>query len=49
MEHFNNSIGVDKALWAADLLGSDRYAKALERCGVIDAAQAPSAPASLLF
>ena len=40
MEVFNNSLPFDKKLWAADVCGSQAYAKALERCGQLDAAQA---------
>jgi len=39
MEAFNASIGFDKALCFADVAGSEAYARALERCGVLSAAQ----------
>lgn len=37
MEAFNNSIGFDKRLWRADIVGSIAYAKALGRCGILKA------------
>lgn len=35
MEKFNNSIGYDKIMWAEDILGSQKYAQALEKCGLL--------------
>jgi argininosuccinate lyase len=39
MERFNASIGFDWQLWAADIRGSLAYARALERSGLINAAE----------
>ncbi|MGA9349682.1 MAG: argininosuccinate lyase [Anaerolineae bacterium] len=39
MECFNASIGFDWQLWAADIEGSMAYAKALERAGLLTAAE----------
>ncbi|KAJ1447877.1 L-Aspartase-like protein [Pelagophyceae sp. CCMP2097] len=39
-DEMNASIGYDKALWAADLHGSQAYARALGKAGVIDEHQA---------
>ncbi|XP_064612579.1 argininosuccinate lyase-like [Liolophura sinensis] len=35
MEGFNASIGFDKRLWAADIQGSQAYARAIEKAGLI--------------
>lgn len=40
MEEFNDSIGFDKKLWAEDLRGSQAYARALARAGIITAEEA---------
>jgi argininosuccinate lyase len=40
MEHFNASIRFDKRLWRADIRGSQAYARALARAGIITAAEA---------
>ncbi|KAG9406021.1 hypothetical protein AC1031_003943 [Aphanomyces cochlioides] len=37
MNKFNESLSVDKRMWAADIRGSKAYAKALEAAGVITA------------
>jgi len=37
MEKFNNSIGVDKQMWKADVEGSMAYAGALKRAGLLTA------------
>ena len=37
MEHFNNSLPFDMRLWAADITGSQKYAAALAKCGIISA------------
>ena len=39
MERFNASIGFDWRLWAADIQGSVAYARALERAGLLTAAE----------
>lgn len=40
MDKFNESLSVDKRMWLADLEGSQAYAKALEKSGVLTAAEA---------
>ena len=40
MEKFNASIHFDKRLWAVDLQGSQAYARAIARAGIITAAEA---------
>lgn len=40
MDKFNESLSVDKRMWRADLEGSQAYAQALERSGVLTAAEA---------
>jgi argininosuccinate lyase len=35
MEKFNTSIGFDRILWKADIVGSKEYAKALCSCGIL--------------
>ncbi|MFN8441117.1 MAG: argininosuccinate lyase [Caldilineaceae bacterium] len=40
MEEFNASIGFDKRLWKADIQGSQAYARALARAGIINEAEA---------
>ena len=40
MEQFNASINFDKRLWAADLQGSQAYAQAIARAGIITDAEA---------
>jgi argininosuccinate lyase len=37
MEVFNNSIPYDKVMWKEDLVGSQMYAQALGRCGILTA------------
>jgi len=37
MERFNNSLVVDRVMWAADLDGSIAYSRALEKAGTISA------------
>jgi len=39
MERFNASIGFDWRLWAADIQGSTAYARALQRAGLLTAAE----------
>ena len=36
MEEFNASIGFDWRLWQADIRGSQAYARALARAGLLD-------------
>lgn len=36
---FNNSMPFDKRMWAADITGSQKYAAALAKCGIISAAE----------
>uniref|UniRef100_A0A8C4NE13 Fumarate lyase N-terminal domain-containing protein n=1 Tax=Eptatretus burgeri TaxID=7764 RepID=A0A8C4NE13_EPTBU len=38
-EHFCSSLRHDRRLWAADLQGSQAYARALARCGLLTAQQ----------
>lgn len=40
MEQFNASINFDKRMWLADILGSQAYAAALARAGIITQAEA---------
>lgn len=40
MEEFNASIGFDKRLWKADIQGSQAYARAIARAGIITEAEA---------
>lgn len=40
MDKFNESLSVDKRMWQADLEGSQAYAQALERSGVLTAQEA---------
>jgi argininosuccinate lyase len=40
MEQFNASIGFDKRLWHADIAGSQAYARALARAGLLTADEA---------
>lgn len=40
MEKFNNSINYDKIMWKEDIFGSQQYAKALSRCGIITSEEA---------
>ncbi|TYZ68305.1 hypothetical protein PybrP1_012856 [[Pythium] brassicae (nom. inval.)] len=40
MDKFNESLSVDRRMWRADLEGSQAYAQALERSGVLTAAEA---------
>ncbi|MCB0053194.1 MAG: argininosuccinate lyase, partial [Caldilinea sp.] len=40
MEQFNASIVFDKQMWRVDLSGSQAYARALERAGLLTAAEA---------
>lgn len=35
MEKFNNSLKFDKMMWKEDLVGSMKYAEALEKCGIL--------------
>jgi argininosuccinate lyase len=42
MERFNNSLNVDKVMWAADLDGSVAYSRALEKAKVISAEEGES-------
>lgn len=35
MEKFNSSIEYDQAMWKEDILGSQKYAQALQRCGIL--------------
>lgn len=35
MEKFNDSLRFDKCMWAEDIAGSEAYAKALERSGIL--------------
>ena len=46
-DEMNSSIGYDKALWAADLRGSEAYAAALHRAGVINDTQAEAMASGL--
>lgn len=39
MEKFNNSMPFDQRMWKADIVGSEAYASALHRCGLISAAE----------
>ena len=39
MEQFNASLPFDQALWAADIRGSQAYARALARAGLISLAE----------
>jgi argininosuccinate lyase len=39
MEQFNSSIGVDKRMWKQDIAGSQAYAKALLRAGILTAGE----------
>ena len=39
MEEFNDSIGFDQRLWAVDISGSQAYARALGRAGMISAGE----------
>eukprot|EP00635_Sarcinochrysidales_sp_CCMP3193_P002856 CAMPEP_0118898454 /NCGR_PEP_ID=MMETSP1166-20130328/5442_1 /TAXON_ID=1104430 /ORGANISM="Chrysoreinhardia sp, Strain CCMP3193" /LENGTH=490 /DNA_ID=CAMNT_0006837563 /DNA_START=59 /DNA_END=1531 /DNA_ORIENTATION=+ len=47
MEKFNASIGFDKALCLADIAGSEAYARALGRCGVLSEAEVTAMVAGL--
>ncbi len=40
MEEFNASIGFDKKLWRVDIQGSQAYARALARAGIISEGEA---------
>jgi argininosuccinate lyase len=40
MEHFNASLRFDRRLWKADIVGSQAYAGALARAGILTAAEA---------
>jgi argininosuccinate lyase len=40
MEEFNASITFDRQLWAVDIAGSQAYARALARAGIVTAAEA---------
>lgn len=40
MEEFNDSIGFDQKLWSEDILGSQAYARALARSGILTDAEA---------
>ena len=40
MEAFNASIGFDQRLWRADIAGSQAYARALARAGIVSEAEA---------
>ncbi|GLE08153.1 hypothetical protein PINS_up019115 [Pythium insidiosum] len=40
MDKFNESLSVDKRMWLADLIGSQAYAKAQQRSGVLTAEEA---------
>lgn len=39
MEKFNDSLRFDKCMWGEDIAGSNAYAKALERAGIITKAE----------
>ena len=47
MEQFNSSIEVDKRMWKQDVEGSQAYAKALERAGLLTAEEQASIDAGL--
>jgi argininosuccinate lyase len=47
MEQFNDSIGFDKRMWQADLQGSQAYARALARAGMITEEEAQQLAAGL--
>ncbi|KAF1316339.1 Argininosuccinate lyase, partial [Globisporangium splendens] len=47
MDKFNESLSVDKRMWQADLEGSQAYAQALEKSGVLAAAEASEIVAGL--
>ncbi len=47
MEAFNASIGFDKRLWAVDIQGSQAYARALARAGILTASEADAINAGL--
>ncbi len=35
MEKFNSSLSYDKTMWKEDIFGSQQYAQALQRCGIL--------------
>ena len=47
MEQFNASIAFDKQMWQVDIAGSQAYARALERAGLLTAAEAEQIVAGL--
>ncbi|HNO43501.1 MAG TPA: argininosuccinate lyase, partial [Ottowia sp.] len=47
MERFNASIGFDRRLWQADIRGSQAYARALARAGLLSEAEAAQLVAGL--
>ena len=47
MEEFNASIGFDRRLWQADIRGSQAYARALARAGLLTADEAAQIVAGL--
>jgi argininosuccinate lyase len=47
MEQFNASIGFDRQLWQADIRGSQAYARALARAGLLTEAEAEQLVAGL--
>ncbi len=47
MEKFNASIGFDKRLWQADIQGSQAYARALARAGILTSAESDLIDAGL--
>lgn len=47
MEKFNESLPFDKRMWAEDIRGSQAYARALSKAGVLTAAEADEIVAGL--
>ena len=47
MEAFNASIGFDQRMWRADITGSQAYARALARAGLLTDAEAQQIVAGL--
>lgn len=47
MEEFNNSISYDKIMWKEDIEGSEKYAEALNACGILDKDDTSSITAGL--
>jgi len=47
MEAFNASISFDRRMWAADIQGSQAYARALQRAGLLTAAECDAIVAGL--